>query len=326
MPPLAGYALRRLAQIAPVALLIVLGNFVLLKLVPGDLVDVLAGESGAASPEYMAMLRAQFGLDQPAYLQFLAYLRQIAGFDLAFSFRHNMPVAQLILDRLPATLLLLGTALLLAVLFGLLLGALAARYRDSAVDHAVTTFTSVVFATPVFWIGLMAIVLFAVQLRLLPIGGMTTVGAKPGPLGLAADVGIHLILPAATLALAYVALYARVTRTAMLELYDLDFVRTARAKGISESRVALRHVLRNALLPIVTLSGLQLGSVLSGAIVVETVFSWPGMGRLAFEAGADRDLNLLLSLFLCNSLVVIAVSLVVDLIYASLDPRIELAA
>ena len=325
MPPLARYTLRRLGQTVPVALLIVLGNFVLLKSVPGDLVDVIAGESGAASSEYMAMLRAEFGLDRPALLQFLAYLRQVAHFDLGFSFRHNMPVAQLILDRLPATLLLLLSAMALAVAFGLLLGGLAARYRDGLLDHAVAVFSSVVFATPVFWVGLMAIVLLAVQLRWLPIGGMTTIGAKDGPAWLA-DVGIHLIMPATTLALTYIALYARVTRTAMLEVYELDFVRTARAKGISEARVAIRHVLRNALLPVVTLSGLQLGSALGGAVVVETVFSWPGMGRLAFEAASDRDLNLLLSLFLCNALVVIAVSLIVDLIYAALDPRIELAA
>ena len=326
MTPLASYALRRLAQAVPVALLIVLGNFLLLKTVPGDLVDVLAGESGAASPEYMQMLRTQFGLDQPDYAQFAAYFRQILHLNLGYSFRHNMPVSQLILDRLPATLLLMTTSILVAVVLGLVLGALSARYRDSFFDHAVSLFSSVAFATPVFWVGLMAIVLFSVHLRWLPTGGMTTIGGKSGLPGVAADIGIHLVMPALTLALTYVALYARVTRTAMLEVYDLDFVRTARAKGISEGRVAVRHVLRTALLPIVTLSGLQLGSVLGGAIVIETVFSWPGMGRLAFEAVADRDLNLLLSLFLCNSLVVISLSLIVDLLYAVLDPRIELAA
>lgn len=324
MAPLVRYSLGRLAQALPVAALIVLGNFLLLKTVPGDLVDVMAGESGAGSAEYMALLRARFGLDQPDWAQFLAYVGQILRFDLGFSFRHNMPVADLILGRLPATLLLIGTSVLIAVLLGLLFGALAARHRHGLFDQMVAVFSSVVFATPVFWVGLMAIVLFAVHLRWLPIGGMTTIGASPGPLGIVGDVAWHLILPAVTLGLNYVALYARVTRTAMLEVYDLDFVRTARAKGISEARVTIRHVLRNALLPIVTLSGLQLGSMLGGAVVVETVFAWPGLGRLAFEAVNDRDLNLLLSLFLCSSLLVIVMSLVVDLLYAALDPRIEL--
>ena len=325
MPSLVRYTIGRVAQAVPVALLIVLGNFLLLKTVPGDLVDVIAGESGAASADYMAMLRERFGLDQPDWVQFLAYVGQIARFDLGYSFRHNMPVADLILGRLPATLLLLVTSIVVAVLAGLVLGGLAARYRHSLLDHFVSVFSSVVFATPVFWVGLMAIVLFAVHLRWLPIGGMTTIGADPGLLGVVGDLARHLVLPAGTLGLTYVALYARVTRTAMLEVYDLDFVRTARAKGISEARITVRHVLRNALLPIVTLSGLQLGSVLGGAVVIETVFSWPGLGRLAFEAVTDRDLNLLLGLFLCSSLLVIVMSLVVDLLYAVLDPRIELA-
>lgn len=303
-----------------------LGNFILLKAIPGDLVDVIAGEGGAASPEYMDMLRAQFGLDRPDWAQFLAYVRQLGHFDLGYSFRHNMPISQLILDRLPATLLLIGAAVALAVGLGLLLGALAARFRGGLVDQAVSVFAAVVFATPVFWIGLMAIVLFAVQLRWFPLGGMTQIGGPPGVLGAVGDIAYHLVLPASTLSLAYLALYARVTRAAMGEVYDLDYVRTARAKGISEARIAIRHVLRNALLPVVTLSGLQLGSVLGGAVVVETVFSWPGMGRLAFEAVSDRDINLLLSLFLCNSLLVIVMSLVIDLLYGVLDPRVELAS
>ena len=326
MSPLASYTLRRLAQTVPVIALIMLGNFLLLKAVPGDLVDVIAGEGGAASQEYMDMLRAQFGLDRPDWVQFLSYAAQLAHFDLGYSFRHNMPVSQLILDRLPATLLLIGTSIALAVGAGLLLGALAARFRGGLVDQAVSVFAAVVFAMPVFWIGLMAIVLFAVELRWFPIGGMTQIGGAPSALGTVGDVAFHLMLPATTLSLAYLALYARVTRAAMGEVYDLDYVRTARAKGISEARIAVRHVLRNALLPVVTLLGLQLGSVLGGAVVVETVFSWPGMGRLAFEAVGDRDINLLLSLFLCNSLLVIIMSLAVDLIYGVLDPRVELVS
>jgi peptide/nickel transport system permease protein len=326
MPSPLRYAALRLLQAIPVALLIVAGNFVLLKIVPGDLVDVMAGESGAATPEYMALLRGQFGLDQPAIVQFGHYLGRLLQLDLGFSFRNNASVATLIAGRLPATLLLLLTSIGLAVAFGIALGALSARFRHGIFDQLVSVFSSIVFALPVFWVGLMAIVLFAVQLRWLPIGGMTTIGADPrGLLGAAGDLLSHLVLPAVVLGLAHLALYARVTRAAMLEIYDMDFVRVARAKGLSEGRIATRHVLRNALLPVVTLSGVQLGSVLGGAIVVETVFSWPGLGRLAFEAIGARDLNLLLSLFLCNALLVIVMSLVVDFVYAAVDPRIELA-
>ncbi|MDX5630919.1 MULTISPECIES: ABC transporter permease [unclassified Brenneria] len=320
------YIFRRIAQVSIVAVFVILGNFILLKSVPGDLVDVIAGESGSATPEYMDMLRVQFGLDRSGIEQLAIYFGQILHFDLGFSFRYNMPVTTLILERMPATLLLLGSSILFAVVFGVIMGCLAARYRHGAFDQFMTLFSSVVFAIPVFWFGLMGIVLFAVHLRWLPIGGMVTIGASPGALGVAGDIAWHLIMPAITLSLSHLALYARVTRASMLEVYHLDFVRTARAKGISEAAVTVRHVLRNSLLPVVTLTGLQLGSILGGAVVVETVFSWPGMGRLAFEAVADRDINLLLSLFLCNSLLVVLSSLLIDILYGVLDPRVGLAS
>jgi peptide/nickel transport system permease protein len=325
--PWSRYVLRRLLHAAPMALLVVLVNFLLLRLAPGDLVDVMAGESGAATPEYMAQLRHAFSLDLPAYRLFWNYLWNIAHFDLGYSFRHNMPVIQLIGERLPATLLLMLTSLVVALLVGVALGVLAARYRGSWIDEAVSLLSAAGFALPLFWIGLMAIVLFSIKLHWLPTGGMTTIGADDaGLLGNALDVARHLMLPAGTLSLFFVAMYARLTRAAMLDVSGLDFVRTARAKGISERRVVLRHVLRNALLPIVTLTGLHLGSLLGGSIVIETVFAWPGLGRLAFEAVFERDLNLLLGIFLCSSLLVIAMNLAVDLLYTVLDPRIEVQA
>lgn len=322
--PLLAFALRRLLQAVPVALAILAVNFLLLQAVPGDLVDVIAGESGAATPEYLDHLRRQFGLDVPAWERFVNYALGVLTLDLGHSFRHGMPIAQLILARLPATLLLLLTSIAVALLLGLLLGTLAARSRGGVVDTVVSVGSSVVFALPLFWIGLMGIVLFAVKLGWLPVGGIATIGRAPaGPLAAAADTARHLVLPAATLSLFFLALYARVTRAAVLEIQDLDFVRTARAKGIGEGRVAVRHVLRNALLPVVTLTGLKLGAILSGSIVIETVFSWPGLGRLAFEAMGARDVNLLLGIFLCSALLVIVMNLVVDLLYALLDPRIE---
>ncbi len=323
---LFAFMLRRTLAAAPMVVLMIVVNFLLLKAVPGDLVDVMAGESGIATAEQMADLRARFGLDRSALDQFQAYLSQLLQFDLGFSFRYSRPIADLVLERLPATALLVTVAVLAAVAVGVAAGVLAGRRPGGRFDRAVSVLSSLIFAVPSFWMGLVGIVLFAVHLRWLPIGGYATVGAPGAGWPHAVDVAAHLVLPAATLGLGYAALYARVTRAAVIETSRLDFVRTARAKGISETRVTLRHILRNALLPVVTLSGLKLGSMLGGAVVVETVFSWPGLGRLAFEAVADRDVNLLLSLFLCNSLLVIVMGILVDVSYAALDPRIEVTA
>lgn len=327
MPPLAKYIARRLAQVLPIALAITLASYLLLRMAPGDLVDVMAGESGSATPEYMEDLRRQFSLDKPGYLLFWNYLVNLAHFDLGFSFRHGMPVASLILDRLPATLLLMLSGITVAAVLGIGLGALAARFRGSWFDETISAISTIGFATPLFWVGLMLIVLFSIQLQWLPSAGMVTVGANYETAGeRALDVLRHLALPAATLSLFFISIYARLTRSAMLEVYELDYVRTARAKGISELRVVLRHILRNALLPVLTLTGLQLGALLGGSIVVETVFAWPGLGRLAFEAVFQRDINLLLGIFLCSSMLVILMNLMIDLLYALLDPRIEVAA
>jgi len=322
--PLA-YLFRRLSQALPMAFAVVLLNFVLLKLTPGDLVDVMAGESGSATPEYMESLRKLYGLDVPAPLQFLHYIENIACFNLGYSFRLNAPVFDLILDRLPATLLLSLTAIAMALLVGIVFGAVAARFRGTVADEAISVVSTIGFATPLFWVGLMLIVGFSVKLRWLPSSGLSTVGAiYADNLALVRDIGQHLVLPALTLSLFFVSIYIRITRSAMLEVYGLDFVRTARAKGISETRVVVRHVLRNALLPIVTITGLQVGAIFGGTVVIETVFGWPGLGRLAYEAVTSRDVNLLLGIFLCSSLIVIVTNLAVDLAYALLDPRVEI--
>jgi peptide/nickel transport system permease protein len=324
MPTSLTYVFRRLVQALPMAFAIVLLNFILLKLTPGDLVDVMAGESGSATPEYMDNLRQLYGLDVPPYVQFLNYIRNIVHLDLGYSFRQNMPVIDLILDRLPATILLSLTAILFALVIGVFLGALAARSRGSLIDEAISIISTMGFATPLFWVGLMLIVIFSIELRWLPSAGIVTIGKSyAGYWDGARDVGLHLILPALTLSLFFLSIYVRITRSAMLEVYGLDFVRTARAKGLSETRIVVRHVLRNALLPIVTITGLQVGAIFGGTVVVETVFGWPGVGRLAHEAVFSRDVNLLLGIFLCSSLMVIVVNLLVDLLYAVLDPRVE---
>lgn len=320
---LLNYIGRRLLQLIPIVLLIVLATYVLLRLAPGDLVDVIAGESGSATPEYMAELRNQYNLNLPASTIFFNYLSSLAHFDLGFSFREGMPVADLILSRVGPTLVLMLTSLFLATVIGVTLGVISARYRGSWLDEAISAISSIGFATPVFWAGLVLIVVFAVQLRWLPAAGMSSIGGPPVTSWEGFTERIrHLVLPSTTLAFFYVSIYVRITRSAMLEVYGLDFVRTARAKGLSELRISLKHVLRNALLPVVTLTGLQLASLLGGSIVIETIFSWPGLGRLAFDAVFHRDINLLLGVFLFSSLLVVLMNLLVDILYAFLDPRI----
>jgi peptide/nickel transport system permease protein len=324
MNGLPKFIARRAVQVLPTAIVIVLLSFLLLKMAPGDMVDVIAGESGGATKEYMDEMRQIYGLDVPSYVQFWNFLERLARFDLGFSFRDNMPVSQLIADRLPATILLSFAAISFALIFGIFLGVIAATRRGTIADTAISIISTIGFATPLFWIGLMLIVVFSIHLRWFPVAGMTTVGTDyEGPFDYWLDVARHLVLPAVALGGFFLSTYVRLTRSAMLEIYDLDFVRTARAKGLSSTRVVVRHVLRNALLPIVTITGLQLGGLFGGTVVIETVFGWPGIGLLAYEAVAARDINLFLGIFLCSSLLVILMNLVVDLLYAVLDPRIE---
>ena len=318
------YIVRRLLQAIPAIFGIIVINFFVLHLAPGDAADVLAGEAGAATEAYMEQLRATFGLDQPLYVQLYEYTANIVQFNLGYSFRHNMPVFDLIVDRLPATLWLMLSAIFLAIGLGILLGVTSARFVNTTIDRVISVLALLCYSTPVFWIGLMMIVLFSVQLGWLPSGGFETIGAEHTGIERLLDILKHTLMPALSLSLFYLAVYARLMRASMLEVYRLDFVTTAHAKGLSPTRVAFKHVLRNALLPVVTMAGLHLGALLGGAVVVEVVFSWPGIGRLAFDAILQRDFNLLLSILVLSSVLVILANLAVDLIYARLDPRIEI--
>lgn len=325
MPPTLRFLLRRLGQAIPIILGIAIFNFFLLHMAPGDAVDVLAGEAGGATPEYVAQLKAKFGLDQPMHVQLGKFLWNVATLNLGFSFRHNMPVVDLILARLPATLLLMVCAIALAFSAGLVLGVTAARNLNKAPDRIISVMALLAYATPIFWIGLMLILLFSVKLGWLPSSGMETIGGDLSGAARIWDVARHLVLPAVTLALFFMALYTRLMRASMLEIYGLDYVTVARAKGVGERGIAYRHVLRNALLPMITMLGLQVGSLLGGSVLVETVFGWPGLGRLAFESVFQRDYNLLLGILLLSSALVVLVNLLIDLLYARLDPRIEVA-
>ena len=285
---------------------------------------LLAGESGSATPQYMAYLRHQFGLDQPLYVQYLDYLKNVVTLELGYSFREGMAVRDLILQRLGPTLLLMGTTIVLSIGVGILLGLVAAGRPNSLRDIVISIFALVAYATPLFWVGLMFIVLFSIHLGWLPTSGMTNIAAFYTGWRKVGDVARHLVLPAITLSLFYMALYVRLMRSSMLEQSGMDYVVTARSKGLTERAITWRHVLRNACLPVVTMAGVQVGNLLGGSVVVETVFGWPGIGLLAFRALFARDLNLLLGIFFVAACLVIAVNIIVDVIYSVLDPRIRL--
>ena len=319
------YIIRRLFQAVPIVLAIIVLNFFLLNMAEGDAVDVLAGEAGSATPEYMAELRAKFGLDQPLPVQLLVYLKNIISLDLGYSFRHDMPVSVLIVDRFWPTLLLMVSTIILAVLFGILLGLLAAINLNTWKDAVISVFALITYATPLFWVGLMMIVVFSINLRWFPTSGMENIAAFYEGFDRFVDISRHLVLPTITLSLFYLALYTRLMRASMLEQYGQDYVVTARAKGLPERRITFGHVLRNALLPVVTMAGVQVGALIGGSVIVESVFAWPGLGMLAFESLFARDLNLLLGIFLISSVLVVAVNLIVDVIYCFLDPRIEVS-
>ncbi len=321
---IAGYILARVIKALLVLIAIAVLNFLLIHAAPGDPAAVMAGEAGAADEIFIQQLREKFGLDQPFHVQLWSYLAGILQFDLGFSYRQEMPVAKLIMDRLPATLLLTGTAFVVSILLGVLLGALAAVRVGRWADSVITTFALLFYATPLFWIALMAILLFSVQLDWLPAYGIETIGAHYSGLERVADVARHLVLPAMTLGLFFMAVYARMTRASMLETAGQDFVKTARAKGLGEGPILRRHILRNAILPVVTLAGLQAGQIVGGAVLTETVFAWPGIGRLMFEALLQRDYNLLLGVFLVSSALVLLFNLITDLLYLVVDPRISL--
>jgi len=320
------FVAKRLMKSVVILFAIIVMNFFLIRLAPGDPAQVIAGEAGAADAKFLQQLRDDFGLDKPIGTQLAIYVGGVATFDLGFSYRNQRTVAEMVGERLPATLLLTVTAFVLAIGLGVTLGVLAATRVGTWADSLITVAALGFYATPLFWVGLMAILLFSVNLGWLPPFGMQTLGVAMTGWDRTLDVARHLVLPASTLALFFVAVYARLTRASMLEVQDMDFVRTARAKGLAPGRVLRAHTLRNAVLPVITFAGIQAGQLVGGSIVIETVFAWPGIGRLAFEALLQRDYNVLLGVFFLTSVMVIGFNLITDLVYSLVDPRIEVGA
>lgn len=317
------YIASRLLQGLALVLAVVVLNFVLVHAAPGDPVETIAGASGGMSPEMMAQLRTQYGLDRPLPVQLGVYLGKVLQGDLGYSYFFNLPVTALIAERVPATLLLVLSAVLLAFGVGTALGVLSSRKPNGLLSQFITVLSMVGFAAPVFWVGIMLMILFASIVPILPVSGMRAADSSGGGIADVLDVLHHLVLPTVTLGLVYLAQYSRLARSSMLDVLGADFIRTARAKGLAERVVLYKHALRNALLPVVTVLGLQFGNVLAGAILVETVFNWPGLGRLAFDSVLRRDYPTILGVLLFSSLVVVVMNQLTDLCYRLIDPRIK---
>ena len=316
---------RRLVSAIPVLALVVAGAFLLVEAAPGDAADAYLLSIGGGDPAFVAALRQQWGLDGSVAARLALYLTSLARLDLGWSLAFGRPVLDLVLERLPATLWLMGSAVALAFTAGSGLGVVAGMRPGSALDRVLSTGSLALYAVPGFWLGLVLIVVFSVQLRWFPTAGLETIASGKAGLARARDVAWHLALPVASLAILYLALFLRMMRAGMAESWRQDYALAARARGLGRWRIALFHVARNALLPLVTMLGLQAASMLGGSVVIESVFAIPGFGRLAQEAVAARDAALLAGIILVSAVMVVAVNLIVDLAYAALDPRVGAA-
>ncbi len=313
---------RRLVTSIPVLLIVVVGTFLLLEAAPGDAVDAYVLSMGGGDPALLAELRESYGLDRSVLARLGAYLMALLRLDLGWSVLFGRPILDVVLERLPATLWLMGSALALSFCLGSALGIVAGARPGSAADRLLSVGSLALYAVPSFWLGLVLSVVFGVQLRWFPTAGLETIASGKHGLERALDIARHLVLPVAALGFIYMALFLRLMRAGMAEAWRQDFALAARARGMPRRRIVLRHVARNALLPLVTMLGLQSASMLGGSVVIESVFASPGFGRLAQEAVAGRDAALLIGIILVSAVLVIAVNLAVDIVYAVLDPRV----
>jgi peptide/nickel transport system permease protein len=318
---LIAYAGRRALAAIPFLAGVLLVTFVLIHRAPGDPVSILAGEH--TTPEHQAFIRERFGLDRPPLERLFFYVTRIAQGDFGYSYASGRPVIAEIVGRMPSTVLLIVSALLLSALGGLVLGVLASCRPASTLDVAISACCIVFHSIPVFWLGQLLLLFMALSLDLFPVQGMISVRRELTEFPYLVDLLHHLALPAITLALHHLALIARVTRASMVEVLAEEFIQTARAKGLHEGLVLVKHALRNALVPIVNVVGTELGVLFAGAVLTETVFGWPGLGRLLFDAALSRDYPLLLGMFLLITAGVIVANLLSDLTCACLDPRVK---
>jgi len=312
---------KRAVQSVLLIIVLITLNFLLIHLAPGDPVHILAGQSG--DEKYYEFIRHKFGLDQPLTTQLWLYLSSVLRADFGYSLGYQQPVINVIFARVPATLLLMLSAVSLSSIVGVVLGVEAARRENSFADRAINAFALLGHSVPSFCVGYLLLIVFALYLGIFPVQNMASSTQAFSGLDYLLDVLSHLVLPALTLTIVYLAQVMRLTRTAMLNALGESFIVTARAKGLEESRVIYGHALRNALLPVVTIIGSDFGMLLSGAVLVETVFAWPGLGRLMLDSLAMRDYPVLMGLFLLISISVVVANFITDLTYTALDPRIK---
>ena len=314
---------RRLLGAAALIAAVLVLNFILIQLAPGDPALAIAGGMGGVTEEILRDIRQAYGLDHPLHHQLLVYMQRMLSGDLGHSLFFNTPVVDLILARLGPTILLVMTAMSIALTLGTFLGVLASRRPGGVVANLVTVLSLAGYSAPVFWTGIVLLLVFSVAVPLFPLSGMYDLRLQSSGFVRALDVAHHLVLPAITLAIVFLAQYSRISRASMLDVLGADYIRTARAKGLSDRAVLYRHALRNAVLPVVTLAGLQFGNMLSGAVLVETVFNWPGLGQLAFESILRRDHPTVLGILFFASALVVAANLLTDIAYRIVDPRIR---
>ena len=316
-----GYIVRRIAQAVPTLLGITIISFAIIHLAPGDPIQVFTFGLPDLTAQDIARLRHQYGLDQPLYIQYVNWLIQVAQLNFGNSFVTHRPVLEAIGQRIPNTFVLAATALALGLVLGIAIGTYSALKRGTVADGLFRVVAVIGSAVPSFWLGLVFILLFAVNWRLFPSGGMFTLGSHGLNLG---DRLWHLFPPAFILSLGTIAGTSRLVRTETLETMGQDFVRTARAKGLQERVVVLGHVLRNSLLPVVTIVGGSLPFLLGGAVLIESIFSWPGIGRLSVDSAFSRDYPVLMGLLVIGSSLVIIGNVLSDILYTFVDPRISL--
>ncbi|MBA2527846.1 MAG: ABC transporter permease [Pyrinomonadaceae bacterium] len=317
------FFIRRAIQSLLLILILIVVNFLLIHVAPGDPVHLLAGQTG--DEKYYEFIRSKFGLNQPLTTQLWIYLSSVLRGDLGYSLGYQQPVLRVILERIPATLLLMLSAILLSTTVGVVLGVEAARRENSFIDRAINTVALLGYSIPSFSIGLLLLIVFALHIGLFPAQNMSSANQELTGLAYLLDVLRHLTLPAVTLAIVQVAQVMRLTRTQMLTVLRENFITTARAKGLRERQVVYGHALRNAMIPLVTILGSDVGTLLSGAVLVETVFAWPGLGRLLIDSIAMRDYPVLMGIFLMISISVAVANLFTDIVYSLLDPRIKYA-
>ena len=319
---MAGYIIKRVLQLLPVIFVIICVNFVIVRLAPGDPITYLTGDA-QVTREFIEELRAQYGLDQPLWWQLLIYLGRVLRGDLGYSFVSRDSVSAIILSRLPATLLLLGSQFVLSIIIGIALGVISAYRRGSGTDHAVSVISLIGFAVPAFWLGQMMMLVFALWLDLLPAQGMHSLRLELSGWEAALDVLKHLILPTVTLTIFNLALVARVTRANMINVLRMEYITYARSKGVPEKNVVLVHALKNAILPVITVIGLNLRTLIAGAVLTETVFAWPGIGRLTYEAIFAREYPVLMGILIIIGVTVVLANIITDIAYSWLDPRVR---